>query len=413
MTVQSLTVSVLDPRSPLGHKKVLADVSAKFDWGKLCVIMGAKDSGKSTLLHVLSGADNRRTTTLEGLVLFDGKFAAPSEKPWQRGAFVEVLDDHFRDLTVSEILTYAMTLRCLSKEDMSVIDSNVEKTLQLLHLTGLKNVNAKRLSRGERRRLSIAEEFVTGPNFVLLDEPVTNLNAKESALIMNSFRELVNQEKTVVATMHEPSSEIFGLFDYVVLLSKGCVIYTGPVDKAVTFFTDASSLKLVPKGYANPADFLADISGCRILNTDNSYCDTPALVSNWKSSARCVSEEKKLPRILEDDALNPLVFGSDKPFSDRLSSGDSLVPSKEDGMKDKVYWSGTRSVDISSTSKSEPQDSSFHVVTTSTTWADCFKQVNIRMTLIRMFTILVRSFACCVLTFEIDFYALSIYRNES
>lgn len=389
MTVQSLTVSVMDPRSPLGHKKILSDVSAKFDWGKLCVIMGAKDSGKSTLLHILSGADNKRTTTLEGCVLFDGKHADPSEKPWQRGAFVETLDDHFRDLTVLEILTYAMTLRCLTAEDMNVINENVEKTLQLLQLVDRKHVNAKRLSRGERRRLSIAEEFVTGPNFVLLDEPVTNLNAKDSSLIMNSFRELVNQEKTVVATMHEPSTEIFSLFDYVVLLSKGCVIYTGPVDQAVTFFTEASSLKLVPKGYTNPADFLADVSGCRIQNTDNSYCDTPALVSNWKCSARCVSEEKKLPTAVEDDALNPLVFGNDNPNSERLSSGGSLARSLEDGAKDKVYWSGTRSIDISATNKSEPQDSSFYVVPNGSGWTNFFEQVNMKMTLIRMFTILV------------------------
>lgn len=69
VTVQSLTVSILDPRSPLGHKQILSDVSAKFDWGKLCVIMGAKDSGKSTLLHLLSGADNRPTTTISGISL--------------------------------------------------------------------------------------------------------------------------------------------------------------------------------------------------------------------------------------------------------------------------------------------------------------------------------------------------------
>lgn len=120
-----------------------------------------------------------------------------------------------------------MKLRCLTADDLAEIVPNVKKTLQLLHLNDLKHSSAKLLSRGERRRLSIAEEFVTGPNFVLLDEPVTNLNTKDSALIMNSFRELVNQEKTVVATMHEPTAEIFSLFDYIVLLSKGRVIYTG------------------------------------------------------------------------------------------------------------------------------------------------------------------------------------------
>ena len=211
----------------MGHRNILSDISAKFDWGKLCVILGAKDSGKSTLLHMLSGADNRPTTTIGGKILFDGRLPDPTDRPWHRGGYVEALDDHFRDLTVLDTVTYAMRLRCMNKDDMSEIYPNVQKTLALLRLTELRNVSAKLLSRGERRRLSIAEELVTGPNFVLLDEPVTNLNAKESALIMNSFRELVNQEKTVVTTMHEPSAEVFGLCDHLVLLSKGRVIYTG------------------------------------------------------------------------------------------------------------------------------------------------------------------------------------------
>lgn len=122
---------------------------------------------------------------------------------------------------------YAIRLRCLNLDDINEILPNVNKTLTLLRLHDVKHVNAKLLSRGDRRRLSIAEELVTGPNFMLLDEPVTNLNAKESALIMNAFRELVNQEKTVVATMHEPSAEVFSLCDHLVLLSKGRVIYTG------------------------------------------------------------------------------------------------------------------------------------------------------------------------------------------
>lgn len=110
-------MAVLDPRSPLGHRNILSDVTVKLDWGKMCVIMGAKDSGKSSLLHILSGADNRPTTKISGSnktvtefqllcdsyvcassgsVLFDGRPTDPTARPWHRGGYVEALDDHFR-----------------------------------------------------------------------------------------------------------------------------------------------------------------------------------------------------------------------------------------------------------------------------------------------------------------------------
>ena len=384
--VKNLTFAINDRRSPLGHKNLLCDVSAKFDWGKLCAVMGAKDSGKSTLLHVLSGADNKPSTVMRGHLLFDGKCPDPTVKPWQRGAFVEALDDHFRDLSVRDTITYAMKLRCIIMDDIEVISENVEKTLKLLDLYRVQFVGAKHLSRGERRRLSIAEEFVTGPNFCLLDEPVTNLNAKDCAIIMNCFRELVNQEKTVVATMHEPSAEVFNLFDYLVLLSKGQVIYSGPVDKAVEFFAASNTLKLIPGGYSNPADFLADVSGCLILSSEQNYCDTPALVSNWRSSKQCSAEESRfvIDAVLAEKKEIPAV---DNDSTSRTSSRYKMVDGRQE------YWSGTRSVDISAKSQS---GGSFYVTDTDTSWHNGlldFSHVNFAMTLYRMRLILVRSSA--------------------
>jgi ABC-type multidrug transport system ATPase subunit len=125
----------------------------------------------------------------------------------------------------------------------------------------------KTLNKGQLRRLTIAEELVHGPNLVLIDEPITGLDVKDAAVIMTgTLRELVNQERTVICTMHQPSAEVFALFDTLVLLSKGRLVYMGKAEDATAFFINDPKLQFDIKEYANPADFLFDISACLIYN---------------------------------------------------------------------------------------------------------------------------------------------------
>lgn len=115
--------------------------------------------------------------------------------------------------------------------------------------------------------MSIAEEIVHGPTLILVDEPITDLEPKDISIIMSgTLRELVNQDRTVVATMHQPSAEVFELFDTLLLLSYGRLIYRGPASKAMEFFTSSVHLQFDLKEYANPAFFLADIAGGRVID---------------------------------------------------------------------------------------------------------------------------------------------------
>ena len=125
----------------------------------------------------------------------------------------------------------------------------------------------KKLSAGCRRRLSIAEEVVCGPTLIFVDEPTTNLDVRETSIIVTGvLRELVNQDRTVVCTMHQPSAAAFDVVDTLVLLSKGHMIYMGPADKAVKFFVHSPSLSFSMQNYKSAADFLSDVSGCLIRN---------------------------------------------------------------------------------------------------------------------------------------------------
>ena len=118
-----------------------------------------------------------------------------------------------------------------------------------------------------------------GPTLILVDEPITDLEPKDISIIMSgTLRELVNQERTVVATMHQPSAEVFELFDTLLLLSYGRLIYRGPASKAMDFFMSSVHLQFELKEYSNPAFFLADIAGGRVL--DKSVSDSYIIMTS-------------------------------------------------------------------------------------------------------------------------------------
>jgi ABC-type multidrug transport system ATPase subunit len=129
-----LTYRVRDKGSIFGYKDILHSVSGQFDWGKLGVIMGSVHSGKSTLLQVLGGVPVSQSTKLSGSVMLNDAPYDRTLQPWQRSAYVGNLDQHIRDITTKEIITYAMKLRCASAEEFPRIEENVKNAIELLSL---------------------------------------------------------------------------------------------------------------------------------------------------------------------------------------------------------------------------------------------------------------------------------------
>jgi ABC-type multidrug transport system fused ATPase/permease subunit len=119
--------------SPLGYQQILQRVSGKFDWGKLSMIMGATKSGKTSLLQILAG-DITLGAEVTGKVLLDGKEPPMNQPLWQRCGFVPAENEHMRDLTVKEILTFGMKLRCLNRSGLVHVEENVTRTVEILHL---------------------------------------------------------------------------------------------------------------------------------------------------------------------------------------------------------------------------------------------------------------------------------------
>ncbi len=103
-------------------------------------------------------------------------------------------------------------------------------------MIGAPDKNIKGISGGERRRLAFACELLTDPNLLFCDEPTSGLDSYMAMILVESMRELANRGKTIICTIHQPSSEIFEKFDRLCLLAEGKLAYIGPTANAPQFF---------------------------------------------------------------------------------------------------------------------------------------------------------------------------------
>ena len=313
VSLVGLTYRWVDRKADLGYHEALSNISCSFPYGQLNGILGAEGSGKSSLLHIIAG--QFKPSTVQGSVLFNGKaLDFSSQAPWQVCGFIETVDNLFRDLSVQEAITYAMKLRCADHQTSKVVDLNVKKTLDLLKLTSHAGIKIKKLHPGRQRCVSIAEEIVHEPNVVLIDEPITGLGLKYTKVIMNhTLRELANQGRTVITTIHQPTSSVFQLYDNLAILSKGRLIYMGPTDEAISFFIESPNLKFSYDGYTNAAEFLHDISGSLIVNTKGENVNALSLENNYTSSKQYMYRSNFTNFVehaeVMDITANPMVNG--------------------------------------------------------------------------------------------------------
>ncbi len=221
-----------------GGKKGLNDISFTQESGHLVGIMGASGAGKSTLLNVLNGSNSPS----KGEVLING-INIHTEKEKIDGLIGHVSQDDLliEELTVYENL-YFNTKLCYDKYSEFQINRIVLKTLQNLGLLEIKDMKVgsplnKKISGGQRKRLNIALELIREPAIMFLDEPTSGLSSRDSENIMDLLKELTLKGKLIFVVIHQPSSDIFKLFDSLLILDTGgYLIYDGdPVD-SISYF---------------------------------------------------------------------------------------------------------------------------------------------------------------------------------
>nr|GMD91111.1 ABC transporter G family member 22-like isoform X1 [Ipomoea batatas] len=117
------------------------------------------------------------------------------------------------------------------------------------------------ISGGERKRVCIGNEILLNPSLLFLDEPTSGLDSTTALRIVQMLHNIAKAGKTVVTTIHQPSSRLFITFDKLILLGKGCSLYSGKASEAMVYF---SSIGCSPLIAMNPAEFLIDLANGNI-----------------------------------------------------------------------------------------------------------------------------------------------------
>lgn len=193
-------------------------------------------------------------------------------------------------LTVRENLFFAAQLRLPEAWTLDKKQRRVDKILDMLALTLVANsvvgtATIRGISGGQLKRLSIGVEIIALPNVIYLDEPTTGLDSSISFEVMAAVRNLANQNRTVIATIHQPSQQTFDLFDTLLLLAKGRVIYFGPVAECVGYFMQGQ-YAFPYRANSNVADYVVAVAGGFIPSP------TPSTHAGNVSKDRIVSGEE-------------------------------------------------------------------------------------------------------------------------
>ncbi|MDZ4784765.1 MAG: ATP-binding cassette domain-containing protein, partial [bacterium] len=206
--------------------------------GKLIAIMGGSGAGKTTLLNVLAGLE----LPSDGIIKINS-LDVSREKKKVEGVIGYVAQDDilFEELTVYQNLYFNAKL-CFADYSEQELEDAVTKTLKSLGLYDIReikvgNVLNKKISGGQRKRLNISLELIREPSILFLDEPTSGLSSRDSENVIDLLKELTLKGKLIFVVIHQPSSDIYKMFDKVIILDVGGYqIYNGNPVQAVTYF---------------------------------------------------------------------------------------------------------------------------------------------------------------------------------
>lgn len=276
---------------------VLEGLTGYAEPGTFTALMGPSGSGKSTLLDALSSrlASN---AFLSGRVLLNGRKANLS---FGTAAYVTQDDTLIGTLTVRETISYSAQLRLPNRmpwsEKRTLIESTIiEMGLQDCADTVIGNWHLRGISGGEKRRVSIALEILMRPRLLFLDEPTSGLDSASAFFVTQTLRGLSRDGRTVIASIHQPSSEVFELFDRLYLLSGGKTVYFGQASEAYEFFAQAG---FPCPALRNPSD--------HFLRCINSDFDKVKATLKGSMKLRFESNEDPLDKTTTAEAIRILV----------------------------------------------------------------------------------------------------------
>lgn len=243
-----------------GNKQTaINNLSLRVRSGQMLAVIGSSGCGKTSLLDIITCRDEGGTMK-SGQILINGK---PSTPQLVKKSIAHVRQDDrlLPHLTVRETLSFVAKLRLPTHFTQAQRDQRVDDVIAELRLrqcahTRVGNDYVRGVSGGERRRVSIAVQLLWNPGILILDEPTSGLDSFTAHNLVITLSRLARGNRLVLLSVHQPRSDIFQLFDLVVLLSSGSAVYCGAARDMVPYFT---ALGYPCPRYCNPSDFYVDL----------------------------------------------------------------------------------------------------------------------------------------------------------
>lgn len=237
-------------------RPILQNVTGSIDRGTLAAVMGGSGAGKSTFVNVLMG----KTNNTDGVV-------AVNNSPGKLRRYKKVIgyvpqdDIVLPELTVYENIVHSARCRLPRGWKDADIKAHAESVIDCLELSHVRDsqvgsVGKPIISGGQRKRVSIGMELAAAPMAIFLDEPTSGLDATSAASMMRTLKALARLGISVIVIIHQPRSEIFDLFDTLILLGNGQTIYEGPQVDAKQYFENVG---FHFPDYSNHGDIITDI----------------------------------------------------------------------------------------------------------------------------------------------------------
>ncbi|GAA5820477.1 hypothetical protein JCM11251_005643 [Rhodosporidiobolus azoricus] len=316
------------------EKQLLNHVTGFVKPGRMCALMGASGAGKTTLLDTIAG---RKTTgKVGGEMLIDGA-PLPSDFS-RRTGFCQQGDVHEPFSTVREALQFSALLRQTgyTREERLAYAEEVIELLELGPIADalVGNADVGGLGIEERKRLTLGVELAARPDGLLfLDEPTSGLDSQAAYEIVRFLKKVTSTGIAILCTIHQPSGDLFELFDDVVLLAPGGnTVYAGPNGhhaSTITSYFGARGAHCPPT--ANPAEHILSTVAPVGVKADQ---DWPAL---WKESEEAKAIEREIQRISMRTNGQELVKSDQAPASAYAASYTEQVKELAQ-WRDGPYW---------------------------------------------------------------------------
>nr|XP_020144180.1 ATP-binding cassette sub-family G member 8 isoform X2 [Microcebus murinus] len=238
----------------------IQNLSFRVRSGQMLAIIGSSGCGRASLLDVITNRGHGGKIK-SGQIWINGQPSTP-QLVRKCMAHVRQHDQLLPNLTVRETLAFIAQMRLPRSFSQAQRDKRVEDVIAELRLrqcadTRVGNTYLRGVSGGERRRVSIGVQLLWNPGILILDEPTSGLDSFMAHNLVKTLSRLAKGNRLVLLSLHQPRSDIFRLFDLVLLMTSGTTIYLGAAQHMVEYFT---AIGYPCPRYSNPADFYVDLT---------------------------------------------------------------------------------------------------------------------------------------------------------